>query len=94
MRDDKAHEEVMAWVQAEKSPVLYLTGVSGSGESSLLKAWAVPELEARGWRVVSLRGFDDSAAALTCGVLEPGSIWERPPAEPEDARSLLEKASD
>jgi Leucine-rich repeat (LRR) protein len=49
--DDKYHffsagyESYLEWLLHPKVPVLYLTGPSGSGKSSLINAYLVPELE-------------------------------------------------
>ena len=44
--------------------MLYLTGMSGSGKTSLLDAWVLPKLRREGTTVIKLRGFSDPAAVL------------------------------
>ena len=63
-RADRAQERALAWVEGAESPVLYLTGDSSVGKSSLLDAWLVPELRERGWLVVQARGLADPATTL------------------------------
>src|SRR5271165_5321223 len=43
-RADGKHEELLRWLEQRPSPILYLTGLSGSGKSSLLAAWVLPRL--------------------------------------------------
>ena len=77
----------MAW--AATSPILYLTGLSGSGKSSLLAAWVLPRLEDK---VVRLRSYQDPIALLEQKLLTPGVIWKNPPAESGGIQSLLDRA--
>ena len=44
-RLDGAHRAVKSWIDAARSPILYLTGRSGTGKSSILQAWIIPELK-------------------------------------------------
>jgi hypothetical protein len=46
-RVDQAHEAVLLWIKNSSEPVLYLTGASGTGKSSLLAAWVIPKLTRR-----------------------------------------------
>jgi hypothetical protein len=43
-RADGAHEEVLHWLLDSRDPVLFLSGVSGTGKSSLLYAYVLPKL--------------------------------------------------
>ena len=47
-RADRIHEKVLAWLKRADATPLYLTGNSGSGKSSVLNAYALPELRAAG----------------------------------------------
>jgi hypothetical protein len=92
-RADNKHEEILRWLKERRAPVLYLTGQSGSGKSSLLSAWVIPRLskEDPPVKVIPLRGYQDPASILISKLREPGLIWKRPP-EIADARQLLERA--
>jgi hypothetical protein len=61
---------------------LYLTGSSGSGKSSLLNAYVIPELRdaVDGTKYVSLvvRSFDDTLADLKEQLLDPQASWQDP----------------
>jgi hypothetical protein len=93
-RADNKHEEILHWLAARRSPILYLTGKSGSGKSSLLAAWVVPKLSQQhpSVQVVKLRGYQDPMLALKGDLENPGVIWQRPPAHVADVRELLERA--
>src|SRR5208283_1498509 len=89
-RADGKHEEILRWLEQRTSPILYLTGLSGSGKSSLLAAWVLPRLERT--VVVRLRGYQDPVAVLEQELLRPGVIWQKPTAETGGVRPLLERA--
>jgi len=91
-RADGKHLEILRWLQENKSPVLYVTGLSGSGKSSLLTAWVLPNIERQNTLVIRLRGYQDPLTVLEQELQKPGRIWERPPDKRSDLRSLLERA--
>src|SRR5271166_2687628 len=91
-RADGKHEELLRWLEQRTSPILYLTGLSGSGKSSLLAAWVLPRLERKDTVVIRLRGYQDPVAVLEQELLRPGVIWQRPTAETGGGRPLLERA--
>src|SRR5271157_3318802 len=91
-RADGKHEELLRWLEQRTSPILYLTGLSGSGKSSLLAAWVLPRLERKDTVVIRLRGYQDPVAVLEQELLRPGVIWQRPTAEAGGVRPLLERA--
>ena len=91
-RADGKHDEVLKWLRHPPSRVLYLTGASGTGKSSLLTAWVLPNLEREGVRVIRLRGYQDPAQALEDELKRPGVIWKRNPPESTDLAALFEQA--
>ena len=91
-RSDGIHEKILRWIEQRTSPVLYLSGLSGSGKSSLLAAWVLPKLEQNDTLVIRLRGCQNPIAELERQLLRPGVIWQKPTAEAGDVRSLLERA--
>src|SRR5271157_2184368 len=91
-RADGKHEELLRWIEQRPSPILYLTGLSGSSKSSLLAAWVLPRLERQDTVVIRLRGYQDPVAVLEQELLRPGVIWQKPTAEGGGARPLLERA--
>lgn len=87
-RADRADETVLAWVRSAPAPVLYLSGFSGTGKSSLINAALLPALRTGGegepaYAIVRVREFGDPLAQLRAGLLKPGVIWETP--RPEHA---------
>ena len=92
-RPDGVHEEILRWIDQRTGSVLYLTGLSGSGKSSLLAAWVVPRLERMDTIVIRLRGYQDPVAVLEQELLQPGVIWQKPTAETGGVRPLIERAS-
>src|ERR1019366_2835281 len=91
-RADGKHEEILRWAKSSESPLLYLTGLSGSGKSSLLTAWVLPKLERENMRVVRLRGYQDPLAVLQQEVRRPGVIWKKSAPDVAELRPLLERA--
>jgi hypothetical protein len=95
-RPDAAHHDALRWVRVADDRFLYLTGFSGTGKSSLLHAWLVPELAKADppVKVVVARSYGDPLRQLIEALSKPGVVWkERAPAEP-DARALLERAAE
>jgi hypothetical protein len=93
-RADNAQQEVLRWIETSSEPVLYLTGASGTGKSSLLSAWVIPHLQREKHVVVQLRGYeDDLLARIKAELLRPGVIWDRAPGNTDDLRSLLDRAT-
>jgi len=93
-RADNAHEETLRWIENNVEPVLYLTGASGSGKSSLLSAWVIPKLKREKHVVIQLRGYEgDLLARIKDKLLQPGVIWDKAPGRTEDVRSLLNRAT-
>jgi Leucine Rich repeats (2 copies) len=58
-RNDGADVALLDWVRRADEALLYLSGPSGSGKSSLIAARLEPELRAEGWAIVSARLFGD-----------------------------------
>ena len=95
-RPDAAHHDALRWLRAANDKFLYLTGFSGTGKSSLLHAWLVPELAKVDppVKVVVARSYSEPLRQLIEALSKPGVVWkERAPAEP-DARALLERAAE
>jgi Leucine-rich repeat (LRR) protein len=93
-RADNAHQEILRWIRNSCEPVLYLTGASGTGKSSLLSAWVIPRLQRENHVVLQLRGYEDVLVRLKEELLEPGAVWAKPPGKIDDLRLLLDRAKD
>lgn len=91
-RADGKHQEILRWLEHPPDPVLHLTGLSGSGKSSLLAAFVLPNLARRNTLIIRLRGYQDPLTALEEKLHGPGVVWHRAPTEVGEARALLERA--
>lgn len=91
-RADGADAQAAAWIEEATSPILYLTGDSGVGKSSLLEAGVIPGLRESGWTVVPVRGLGDPEAAIVEALKAPDAVWKEPPATAELA-DLIRRAS-
>src|SRR5262249_880232 len=83
--------QVLTWIQNSRDPVLYLTGGSGTGKSSILGAWVVPKLKRNGHIVIETRGYEQIFDRIKTGILEPGLIWNHPLSSGADLRSVLNR---
>ncbi len=89
-RADGKHEEILEWlIERDRAKVLYVTGASGSGKSSLLAAWVLPHLERQGTSVIRLRGYQDPLVMLEEELRKPGIIWQRRSTEKKGDLSKL-----
>ena len=93
-RIDGAHERILSWLKNTDQILLYLSGRSGSGKSSLLNAFVIPSVQegADGACVINVRAFDDPISEIKSALLSPKAIWERPPQNIEDLPELLQRA--
>jgi Leucine-rich repeat (LRR) protein len=91
-RADGEHEHVLRWLDQSRSSLLYLTGWSGSGKSSLLTAWVLPKLIRKDTVVIRLRGYQDPVGVLHQELERPGVIWQKPPQEACSIELLLDRA--
>jgi DNA-binding transcriptional ArsR family regulator len=80
--------------RADRAPLLYLTGASGVGKSSIVEAWLLPKLREKGERhIIQARVGAQPVAAIREALLAPGAVWSRPPADELRTRELLERAA-
>ena len=93
-RLDGADIKCENWLRSTKAPLLYMSGASGVGKSSLLAAHVLPKLRSAGWAVVEARLFGDPMADLRAVVLKADGLFPRRPAADLPFRDLLEKAAE
>lgn len=79
-RLDGADHDVLAFVKSADAPVLYLSGASGVGKSSLLSAAVLPRLRDEGWTVVETQVSGDPAACLRQALVTSERLAGRLPA--------------
>lgn len=79
-RADDAHQQVLQWLAASRETILILTGQSGTGKSSLMEAFLIPELEMLRppFRVIKVRTLGRPETQLREALLQPGAVWETP----------------
>jgi hypothetical protein len=73
-REDQTHADVLTWVREATLSLLYLTGVSGSGKSSVLAAYVIPKLRGE-TLVVPLRASDAPLGYLRAALLTADAVW-------------------
>ena len=80
-RDDETHVLVLEWLRRAPEPLLYLTGRSGTGKSSLLSAYVLPKIQEgeSPTRTVTLRASGDVVTTLRAELRKPGALYEQPP---------------
>ena len=89
-RADRIHEKVLDWIKLADAMPLYLTGNSGSGKSSVLNAYALPELRQAGWTVVEARAWQNPEQALSEGIVKLANARKLDLGEAKSLRSMLE----
>jgi hypothetical protein len=89
-RADRVHEKVLDWLKRADTTPLYLTGDSGSGKSSVLSAYALPELRAAGWTVIEARAWQDPEAALSEAIIKLSTVRKWKLGEAKTLRERLE----
>jgi hypothetical protein len=63
-RADKAHKRVLSWIEDTPNSILFLSGASGSGKSSVMESFVIPKLRRVDWDVWQTRAFSDPLPAL------------------------------
>jgi hypothetical protein len=93
-RSDRYHEQILFWLQESSAAILYLTGTSGTGKSSLLNAYVLPRLReaSPGWLTIVIRGYQKPLDALRRELLKPGQFWKNPPQDVTQIPELLSSA--
>jgi hypothetical protein len=81
VRPDAADADLARWISGATSPILYVSGQSGAGKSSVLSAGVTPLLRKADpdWIVITTRPQDDALSAIKRGLLAPDVVWQRAP---------------
>ena len=87
VRRDGMDEVVLKWLQATSNSILYLSGASGSGKSSLLSASVLPKLRDMNWAIIETRAFGDPIEKLR------NELAGRAASKPDSLRDLLASAA-
>ncbi len=103
-RADGVHKEISHWIRRSNRPLLYVTGQSGTGKSSLMAAYVAPALnrgvdvpanaDAETMIAVIVRAFGDLDATLCESIGAADVVWKDPPDLSQlSAREILERAA-
>ena len=93
-RLDGAGDKIRNWLKSTSSPVLYLSGASGVGKSSLLAADVIPTLRSEGWAIVQTRLFGNPIEHLRAALTDEPGLFARGPSPDVSIRTLLERLGD
>jgi hypothetical protein len=93
-RLDAADIKILNWVKSTQSPILYLSGASGVGKSSLLAASVLPKLRDTGWVIIEVRLFANPIERMRAAVLATKDLFPSQPPTDLPLRELLKKAAE
>jgi hypothetical protein len=93
VRRDGMDDQVLSWLKTAASSILYLSGASGTGKSSLLGAAVLPKLKSEGWAIVETRIFGDPMQKLREAIIGNKELWQKGPPKKDDVRELLTAAA-
>jgi hypothetical protein len=88
-RLDGQEAAALAWLQTATGSVLYLSGESGVGKSSLVAAHLVPELQDAGWAVLQARAYGDAPGRIAETLRDRRDLFARAPDAKATIRELL-----
>ncbi|MEL6675744.1 MAG: hypothetical protein AAFR61_26285, partial [Bacteroidota bacterium] len=93
-RSDGAHVAILDWLLENENSILYLSGESGTGKSSLLNGYVIPKLyeTKKPYQVLTIRGYRDPIKALKNSLLSSQLIPDSGTNEDLPVRKLLELA--
>ena len=93
-RADKAHERVLEWIIKSHKPILFLSGQSGTGKTSILNAYVCPQIEKHdpAYKTISIRAFGDPLTDLQKELIKLGLIDVCLSSADMDLHPLLDKA--
>lgn len=91
-RSDGVHETILRWLDEGTRPVVYITGSSGAGKSSILNSYVIPHLQESAkppFVTISLTSQAEPLKHLQEQLLKPGTIWTSPPKSYHDRKSVV-----
>jgi energy-coupling factor transporter ATP-binding protein EcfA2 len=93
-RSDGVHAKVESWVHQSQAQLLYLTGHSGCGKSSIVNAHLHHCLPRKGIQVVIVRTFASPVLDIRRELVGSNGFWKNPPDLSESRpRAMLERAA-
>ena len=94
VRLDAAGVKILTWIKSSPASLLYLSGVSGVGKSSLLAADILPKLQREDWVIIQNRLFGDPVDQLRTNLLAEPAFFVRRPTIELSLGEILERVSD
>ncbi|MCD6217293.1 TIR domain-containing protein [bacterium] len=93
-RADKAHEKAFKWIARSTEPLLFFSGQSGTGKTSILQAYVSPMLQKQDPAVmtITIRSFDNPLKDLRNELLRLSIVDTFTAQKDLDIRALLAKA--
>ena len=80
---------ILNWLKGTQESLLYLSGASGVGKSSIMAADVEPRLHDLGWTIVETRLLGDPVERLRRTLLEAKGLFTREPDAEMALRDLL-----
>jgi hypothetical protein len=92
-RLDGANDAIFNWLTSTQESLLYLSGASGAGKSSVVAAAVAPKLLALGWMIVETRIFGEPVEHVRRKLLETKGLFADQPGAEIGLRDLLAHAA-
>ena len=93
-RLDGADDVVFEWLKGAQQSLLYLSGASGVGKSSILAADIEPRLSELGWTILEARLVDDPVDRISRMLFEAKGLFTQTPDAQTGLRDLLALAAE
>src|SRR5258708_19084214 len=94
-RADNIHVRILEWIKTTTQTIVYVTGRSGTGKTSVINAYVMPELRtSTRFLPLVIRSFAAPLREVRRRLLLPGLVWKQPIDNPsETLLELLGKAA-
>ncbi len=92
-RLDGEDDATFDWLTSTQESLLYLSGASGAGKSSIMAAGVAPRLLDLGWTIVETRIFGEPVEHVRRKLLETKGLFTRKPGGEMELRDLLAQAA-
>jgi hypothetical protein len=93
-RLDGAGLKILNWLKSSPKSLLYLSGGSGVGKSSLLAADVLPKLSLEDWAIIQVRLIGDAMARVTEALVNAPGLFVRRPSTDLSLRDIFHRAAE
>lgn len=93
-RLDGSGLKILNWLKSSRKSLLYLSGGSGVGKSSLLAADVLPKLSLEDWAVIQVRLIGDAMARVTEAVVNAPGLFVRRPSTDLSLREIFQRVAE